>query len=142
MVCKVLANFLTGRLGKATKLDAFYFETLQGDTMNINQFLQAHKNIMEVGGYTFREHAPRVVCEDGFSMSVQVSDGHYCTPRVDDADVYSEVEIGYPSEEEIAIMPWAEISRTPTQTVYGYVPVSVVDEVIAKHGGIKNQPAK
>ena len=25
----------------------------------------------------------------------------------------------------------------PTDTVYGYVPVSIVDEVIAKHGGFK-----
>lgn len=108
--------------------------------MNINQFLKATKEIKELaGGYEIREHAPRVVCADGFNMSVQVSSGHYCTPRINDAAEYSEVEIGYPSEREELLMPFAEREEHPTDTVYGYVPVSIVDEVIAKHGGFKSE---
>jgi hypothetical protein len=70
-------------------------------------------------------------------MSVQVSSSHYCTPRINNADFYSKVEIGYPSEVEPLIMEFAEQADRPTDTVYGYVPVSIVDEVIAKHGGFK-----
>ena len=78
----------------------------------------------------------QVVCADGFKMSVQAHDGAYCSPRRDNADKYKEVEVGYPSEPEELIMEYAEEPEKPTQTVYGYVPVQVVTNVLAKHGGI------
>ena len=78
----------------------------------------------------------RVVCADGFTISVQAHDGAYCTPRASDAEQYTEVELGYPNGEEELIMNWAEEQERPTETVYAYVPVSVVTNMIAKHGGI------
>ena len=77
-----------------------------------------------------------VICADGFTMSVQAHDGAYCDPRLDAARKYTLVEIGYPSAEEPLIMPWCEDNSKPTDTVYGYVPVDVVTNVIVKHGGI------
>ncbi|HHZ94807.1 MAG TPA: hypothetical protein EYN67_04430 [Flavobacteriales bacterium] len=77
-----------------------------------------------------------VVCADGFRMSVQANEGSYCEPRDEAAEKYTSVEIGFPSEEEPLIMPWAEESDKPTDTVYGYVPVDVVTTVIVKHGGM------
>jgi len=77
-----------------------------------------------------------VVCADGFSMSVQAHDGAYCEPRLDAQRKYTLVEVGFPSAEEELIMPWAEDRNQPTETVYGYVPVDVVTNVIVKHGGI------
>ena len=77
-----------------------------------------------------------VVCADGFNMSVQAHNGAYCDPRTDAARKYTLVEIGFPSWEEPLIMPWCEDDRDPTHTVYGYVPVDVVTNVIGKHGGI------
>ena len=41
-----------------------------------------------------------VVCKDGFTMSVQASAYHYCTPRINHSEGYLEVEIGFPSERE------------------------------------------
>ena len=78
----------------------------------------------------------RVVCADGFSMSVQAHDGAYCTPRRDNAEKYTHVEVGFPSERESLLMQWCEEFETPTNTVYAYVPVQAVTNVIAKHGGI------
>jgi len=79
----------------------------------------------------------KVVCADGFSMSVQAFDGAYCTPRLNDAERYTEVEIGYPSEREELIMDWIEIrDGVPTDSVYPYTPVGVVTTVIVKHGGM------
>tara|TARA_R110001583_G_scaffold94471_2_gene238064 strand:+ start:4386 stop:4733 length:348 start_codon:yes stop_codon:yes gene_type:complete len=78
----------------------------------------------------------QVVCADGFKMSVQAFAGGYCTPRIDGADKYEEVEVGYPSEPEEMLMEYAEEPDAPTQTVYAYVPVQVVTNVLAKHGGI------
>ena len=82
------------------------------------------------------KHNERVVCADGFTMSVQAHDGAYCTPRVDNGEKYTEVEVGFPSQEEPLLMQWAENATQPTNTVYGWVPAQVVINVIAKHGGI------
>ena len=79
----------------------------------------------------------RMECVDGFSMSVQGHFGAYCSPRVNFASRYDSLEIGFPSEREDIIMPYIDGEDSdPTQTVYGYVPVNVIVEVIKKHGGI------
>jgi hypothetical protein len=77
-----------------------------------------------------------VVCADGFEMSVQANNSAYCTPRRNNADKYKEVEVGFPSIEEPMLMEWCEEAHRPTDTVYAYVPVQVVTNVIAKHGGM------
>ena len=78
----------------------------------------------------------KVVCADGFEMSVQAHHGAYCTPRVSGAERYTEVEVGFPSRKEPMLLEWAEEPATPTESIYGYVPVSTVGLVIAKHGGM------
>jgi len=78
----------------------------------------------------------QIVCKDGFSMSVQANQGAYCSPRVDSAERYTAVEIGYPSEKEPLLIHWAEDSDDPTNTVYGWVPSERVALVCARHGGI------
>ena len=83
-----------------------------------------------------RSKNEQVVCADGFKMSVQASEGSYCSPRKDDAERYYSVEVGYPSEAEPLLMEWVEDSERPTETVYGWVPSERVALVIAKHGGM------
>ena len=78
----------------------------------------------------------RVICADGFSMSVQAHQAAYCSPRMDNAEKYTSVEIGFPSEREPMIMEYCDEPGAPLDTVYGYVPVQTVTNVIAKHGGI------
>ena len=78
----------------------------------------------------------KVVCKDGFTMSVQAGETQYCHPRHGNAAKYTEVEIGFPNREEDLLMEFAEDRNRPTDTVYAYVPVSVVSLVIAKHGGM------
>lgn len=77
-----------------------------------------------------------VVCADGFEMSVQANKGAYCSPRIDGAERYTEVEVGYPSEREDLLMPYVEDESKPLQTVYAWVPAATVSLVIAKHGGM------
>ena len=50
-----------------------------------------------------------VVCADGFSMSVQASETHYCSPREDGAEKYTAVEVGYPTS--TAVYFSAPVSR-------------------------------
>jgi hypothetical protein len=78
-----------------------------------------------------------VICKDGFQMSVQVSKRHYCTPRIDGAEFYIRVEVGYPNRPEPLLYEFAVDDERPETGVYGYVPVEVVNAVIEKHGGLK-----
>jgi len=78
----------------------------------------------------------KVICADGFTMSVQANENAYCEPRRCNEETYTLVEVGFPSVEEALLMPWAEDRRRPTDTVYGYVPVDIITTVIVKHGGM------
>ena len=100
-----------------------------------------------------KAHNPRITCKDGFTMSVQARDGAYCTPREDYPDTpYTNVECGYPSSKPTtkALLEYAECfgDHDYTDTVYGYVPVEVVQAELDAHGGItegcmpSNQPSK
>lgn len=77
-----------------------------------------------------------IECADGFHMSVQASETHYCEPRIDNAEKYVAVEIGFPSEPEELLLNWAEDLSAPTDTVYGWVPAHIVTLVCVKHGGV------
>jgi len=80
-----------------------------------------------------------VICADGFKVSIQASEFHYCSPKVSGLYViYTSVEVGYPNEDEELIAKWQENPRSerPTYDVYPYVPAEVVSMMIAKHGGM------
>ena len=79
----------------------------------------------------------KIKCVDGFSVSAQASKNSYCSPRIDCFDNYTEIELGYPSEymgDEF--VKYCENKSNPTDTVYAYVPVKLVEALIYKHGGI------
>ena len=65
-----------------------------------------------------------------YKLSVQASEGHYCSPRENMQEVYDEVEIGFPNftfSQEF-INQYAEDRETPKDTVYGYVPMKELSE--------------
>ena len=78
---------------------------------------------------------PPLVCRDGFNVSVQASATHYCQPRADSGP-YTHVEVGYPSAPSDLLAGYAEDETAPTDTVYGYVPLAVVEALLASHGGV------
>ena len=81
---------------------------------------------------------PRIVCKDGFSISVQGSEFNYSEPRKPSKS-FTKMELGYPSVEEKDINEFAEEAEELTGTVYPYVPFEVVEAIIEKHGGIDVQ---
>jgi hypothetical protein len=76
-----------------------------------------------------------VECNDGFNISIQGHVGSYCEPRKN-GTVYTSVELGFPSKEDLLINEYAENKNDYTQTVYGWVPMDVVEALILKHKGI------
>ena len=80
---------------------------------------------------------PRITCKDGTSLSVQASEYVYCTPRVNNAKLYTHVEVGFPSIAPTeALARYAEDPDDLLGTVYLYVPVEIVEAFIEEHGGI------
>lgn len=93
--------------------------------MSINDFLQKYRRVK----YGMNVTRPRVKCADGYTVSVQAGYGLYSMPRKD-AYFYENVELGYPSEMDAELEPYAD------GTICAFVPVNVVDAVLKKHGGI------
>ena len=117
--------------------------------VKINEFIQRNLKVTypaeeysSMKDVLTRSRLPKIICSDGFEMSVQVGFSLYSTPKKV-AKRYSAVEIGHPSEPESLIAEYAEDWEVEgdddprlCETVYGYVPVKVVDKVLKKHGGI------
>ena len=49
---------------------------------------------------------------------------------------YTHVEIGRISETESLLLMYAENGEYPTETIYAFVLVEEVEEIIKKHGGL------
>ena len=120
--------------------------------MNIHEFMQDKRfaigYALDYSSMSMDESIPttrtRIILADGESVSVQANEYCYCHPRSDmswsDLDYYDvpyyEYEIGFPSFVASEWMEYAEQSEKPTDTVYGYVPVDLVQKVLDTHGGI------
>ena len=117
--------------------------------MKINEFIQRNLKVTNHSSDPSMKHMltstrlPKIVCSDGFEMSVQVGSSLYSTPKKV-AKRYTAVEIGFPSVHEPLIEEFAETFYKEdgedvtdyTDTVYPYVPVKIVNKVLKKHGGI------
>ena len=108
----------------------------------LTAFLQQH--VKSGTGRTYwdgsgtRTPAKAIFCASGFRFSVQASETHYCIPRNNDpgASGYTAFEVGFPSAPIDAMMPYAENPDAPTETVYGYVPLEIIIDVIQAQGGL------
>ena len=76
-----------------------------------------------------------ITLKDGFRISIQAGERHYCVPR-NDTGPWVEVELGFPAWPDKLIEAFAEDPNNQSETIYGYVPISVVQALIIKHGGI------
>jgi len=103
--------------------------------MKINEFIQKYRKVKTLVPGMTSSITPHVICKDGFEMSVQAGQSLYSEPR-DVVDSYEQAEVGYPSTEESLLTNYAEDEENLCGTVYGYVPCSIIDKVIEKHGGI------
>jgi len=85
---------------------------------------------------------PRVVCKDGFSISIQVNHNNYCASENGTREFglnWKEVEWGFPSSTINPIKYNAEDKKHTTDTVGGYVDINIIDELLNEHGGIDLQ---
>ena len=101
-----------------------------------------YRSMGSFGGFEYCDRTistifPEIVCADGLTLSVQGHFGAYSYPRDDFADEYSEVEVMCrPDADEL----FATYGRSPDivggNVIWPYVPVEIVEAVIARHGGL------
>ena len=94
-----------------------------------------------------RFYCPTVYANDGFNVSLQIGCGNYCSSENGHRQLgltWDEVEFGFPSENEPLMHKYAEMygyDEESDKTIditnaVGRIPVSVMEKVFAKHGGI------
>ena len=107
----------------------------------IRTHIKKHRNSL-IDGFIL----PEITCQDGFSISVQCGFGHYSEPEVKKlTDGLPEnplkFELGFPSKYESMLTPYQHClpyhKKNFKKHIFGWVPMSVVNEIIKKHGGLK-----
>lgn len=84
----------------------------------------------------YKERTPRIYCMDGTSFSIQTGEYNYCTPR-DNIGPWTHVELGFPSKKFDCLTPYQDNSESDQEsTVFGFVPIELVRDMIDKCGGI------
>ena len=90
---------------------------------------------------------PEITCQDGFRISVQCGFGHYSSPEVKKLNdplphFPRSFELGFPSKYENLLKPYQHClpyhKKNFKKHIFGWVPMSVVEEILKKHGGIKS----
>ena len=105
----------------------------------INNYLKKNYEGFVTGIGEMPKVTKRLYCKDGFSISVQANEHVYCDPLENKAWPYSKVELGFPNAKDDLIADYAEDPLDYTDTVYPYVPISIVNELVEKHGSIVNE---
>ena len=80
--------------------------------------------------YYFKELNPSITLNSGMTLSVQASRTHHSEPR-NNVGPYSEVELSFSGNTPRYLVPYKN------DTVFSYVPVQLVEKLIADNGGIK-----
>lgn len=87
----------------------------------------------------------RVYFNNGGDISIQASRTAYSEPR-DNFGPYTQMELGYPNKDTVlpeSVLKYVEQSSLdgtddPYNSVYPYVPASVVKELVQANGGVKS----
>lgn len=105
---------------------------------DVLDLLRVERQVTRPTQYRYLVVRDRLQLKSGLSLSVQLGLGMYCTPRenLDRAADYLAAEVGYPTESVPELLEYADDPDYPIETVYGYVPMTVLAQIYEKHGGL------
>jgi hypothetical protein len=122
--------------------DPNFFDKFNNTNDNVDEPSQEEEPVVK-----FKPLYGRVEFNNGGKVSIQASRSHYSTPRKDEGP-YTHVEIGFPTRETRIpklLIRFEENSQNgqgedfnPYESVYPYVPASVVKKLIQMNGGVKS----
>jgi hypothetical protein len=106
-------------------------------------FQPAIRSCMDKNGPAFNYDnafffCPRIIARDNFNVSLQIHKGNYCSSENGYRSMgftFNEVEFGFTSVHEPLMDVYAETPGDTTKTV-GNIPLSIMEKVFEKHGGI------
>jgi hypothetical protein len=101
--------------------------------------MKSFKAWMEDGRVTEGfKNCKRLLLADGNSLSIQASNFHYCSPHTDleTYHEYEEFEVGFPSRHYELLEKFQDGSGDQTDSVFGWVPESVITHIIEESGGV------
>jgi len=110
--------------------------------MTLKDYLRTCVDLATNNGVLYNRNfflIPRVFCKDGFSISIQCSDGSYCASELGVRTYGSDwvkAEWGFPSEAIDGKKYNAEQEDNTTETVGGYVDTDLLQELLDEHGGL------
>jgi hypothetical protein len=136
------ATFVTVKGDSKERVYRYCGNCFAGQTLDTN-FYRDYGTIREFLKATYstrdglQDTRPRIVCKDGFEFSVQAGYSLYSAPRENlESGDYTACEVGFPNRKDDLLMEYIESTREkPTKSVYPYVPVEVIDQIISNHGG-------
>ncbi len=80
---------------------------------------------------------PRIVCNNGNTLSIQAGAFAYCTPQVDNTDEYTAFEVGFPINKKGLEVTHKLLNKYRSgDGVYGHVPKDFCEKIIKEWGGI------
>ena len=91
---------------------------------------------------------PRLVCNDGFSMSLQSGPKHFCSLRnptdgpMPVPSPYTDAEIWKTRSGDTEFLDPIIAEYGDGDDPYGWVPLELVDTLISAHGGVLGDPKK
>ena len=94
-------------------------------------------------------YCPKIICKDGFSISLQINNHNYCSSENGYRKLghtWEEVEFGFPSEDDILLHQYSECYTSEDYNSednnfssvgdVGRIPITVLEEIFKKHKGI------
>lgn len=124
----IFYNYIVNKGKVRVKKFAEIYNYIVNKEKIVNLQLYLKYNNMQMASLSPR---PIAKCDDGFGLSIQASSAHHCEKG--ENGIYKSVELGCLSSPEESLSEYKDWDDSST---YGYVPVEVVDAIIAKHGGI------
>ena len=105
-------------------------EWMTATYVSFEEFCEDNMNPQQLNDILYKSlFRPRIVCVDGFNMSVQGSYSNYCSPR-ENVDFYESMEVGMPTHFDDPEF------KNNDGMVIGYVSTEDLQKVIMRHGGI------
>lgn len=105
--------------------------------MTVKEFLIHTYEIVDFGMGKFQTRRPHVMCNDGYTISIQADEYMYCYPRKNmENGEYTHLELGFPNKKDELIEEYRE------GNIYPYVPIELVEKLIEKHGGFMKAMTK
>lgn len=127
-----------------------FFSSDKG-SITLEEAMKKTKKVIARPNYTLeqfiRESRPEIYCEmrpeltciDGYKLSVQASEFHGSSPRIDGLDEYEEFEVKGITENEIWELQAFVEDANAKNLVYMFVPGDKIKEVIDNHGGLNKK---